>query len=125
MKESKKIGYKWIQNGKHVIFETRKVLSFLDISSTNIDTLVPSLYQCVETRSIDVFSHFRTSVSTSSSAKRLPSGCEPFPAINTSHRKEKIFLYKYLYTESFARKKLTPEHCSGSTILKHGRHFDH
>jgi hypothetical protein len=25
---------------------------FLDISSTNIDTLVPSLYQCVETRSI-------------------------------------------------------------------------
>jgi hypothetical protein len=28
---------------------------FLDISSTNIDTLVPSLYQCVETRSIEVF----------------------------------------------------------------------
>jgi hypothetical protein len=49
---------------------------FLDISSTNIDTLVPSLYQCVETRGIEVFdcylSHFRTSVSTpSSSAERL------------------------------------------------------
>jgi hypothetical protein len=28
---------------------------FLDISSTNIDTLVLSLYQCVETRSIEVF----------------------------------------------------------------------
>jgi hypothetical protein len=28
---------------------------FLDISSTNIDTLVPSLYHCVETRSIEVF----------------------------------------------------------------------
>jgi hypothetical protein len=28
---------------------------FLDISSINIDTLVPSLYQCVETRSIEVF----------------------------------------------------------------------
>jgi hypothetical protein len=28
---------------------------FLDISSTNTDTLVPSLYQCVETRSIEVF----------------------------------------------------------------------
>jgi hypothetical protein len=28
---------------------------FLDIFSTNIDTLVPSLYQCVETRGIDVF----------------------------------------------------------------------
>jgi hypothetical protein len=28
---------------------------FLDICSTNTDTLVPSLYQCVETRSIEVF----------------------------------------------------------------------
>jgi hypothetical protein len=28
---------------------------FLDISSTSIDTYVPSLYQCVETRSIEVF----------------------------------------------------------------------
>jgi hypothetical protein len=28
---------------------------FLDISSTNIDTLVPSLYQCLETGSIGVF----------------------------------------------------------------------
>jgi hypothetical protein len=28
---------------------------FLDMSSTNIDTLVPSLYQCVEIRSIEVF----------------------------------------------------------------------
>jgi hypothetical protein len=36
-----------------MIFEPEKI--FLDISSTNIDTLVPSLYQCVETRSIEVF----------------------------------------------------------------------
>jgi hypothetical protein len=28
---------------------------FLDTSSTNIDTTVPSLYQCVETRSTEVF----------------------------------------------------------------------
>jgi hypothetical protein len=28
---------------------------FLDISSTNIDTLVPLLYQCVETHSMGVF----------------------------------------------------------------------
>jgi hypothetical protein len=28
---------------------------FLDISSPNIDTLVPSLYQCVETRNVEVF----------------------------------------------------------------------
>jgi hypothetical protein len=50
---------------------------FLNISSTNIDTCVPSLYQCVETRSIEVFdcclSHFCTSVSTSSSSlKHFP-----------------------------------------------------
>jgi hypothetical protein len=29
--------------------------SFLDVSSTNTDTLVPSLYQCVETRSTEIF----------------------------------------------------------------------
>jgi hypothetical protein len=32
----------------------RKIL-FLDIFSTNIDTLVPSLCQCVETRNIEVY----------------------------------------------------------------------
>jgi hypothetical protein len=40
---------------KHVIFELEKKRLFHDISSTNIDTLAPSLYQCVETRSIEVF----------------------------------------------------------------------
>jgi hypothetical protein len=52
--------------------------SFLDKSSTSIDTLVPSLYQCVETRRIDVFlplsqplPHLRFNLS--SSAKNLPS----------------------------------------------------
>jgi hypothetical protein len=52
---------------------------FLDISSTNIDILVPSFYQWVETRKYRSFffyyclSHFGTSISTSSSsAKRLP-----------------------------------------------------
>jgi hypothetical protein len=34
---------------------TWRKLSFLDIPSTTIDTLVPSLYQCVETFSIEVF----------------------------------------------------------------------
>jgi cytidylate kinase len=35
--------------------QTWKRNLFLDISSTNIDTLVPSLYQCVETRSKEAF----------------------------------------------------------------------
>jgi hypothetical protein len=38
-----------------MIFETGKKHLFLDISFTNIDKLVPSLYQCIETRSIEVF----------------------------------------------------------------------
>jgi hypothetical protein len=33
---------------------TRKKHIFLDISSANTNTFVPSLYQCVETRSIEV-----------------------------------------------------------------------
>jgi hypothetical protein len=41
-------------NVKHVIFEPGKTYLFLDISSTSTDTLVPSLYQCVETRGIEV-----------------------------------------------------------------------
>jgi hypothetical protein len=77
---------------------------FSSITSTNIDTLVPSLYQCVETRSIEVswllsqplpypvghhlrFSNVLESIS--------PPSCEPLYAINTSHRKHEIFLYEY------------------------------
>jgi hypothetical protein len=36
------------------MFEMEKHL-FLDLPSINIDTLIPSLYQCVETRRIKVF----------------------------------------------------------------------
>jgi hypothetical protein len=35
--------------------EIEKKKLFLDISSTIFDTSVPPLYQCVETRSIEVF----------------------------------------------------------------------
>jgi hypothetical protein len=42
---------------KRKTYDTRtwKKRLFLDISSTNIDTLVPSLYQCAETCSIEAF----------------------------------------------------------------------
>jgi hypothetical protein len=33
----------------------KKKRLFLDLSSTNIDILVPSLYQCVQTRNIESF----------------------------------------------------------------------
>jgi hypothetical protein len=95
---------------------TRK-RNFLDTSSTNIDTLVPSLYQCVETRSREVFdsclSHFRTSVSTSSAtAKPLPPSCEPLYATNTAHREQQTFLYEYSLNRVLLPTKNTKEHCS-------------
>jgi hypothetical protein len=47
---------------------------FLDTFSTNIDTRVPSLYPCVDASSTQVFrlffSHFSTTVSTSSSSTK-------------------------------------------------------
>jgi hypothetical protein len=42
-----------IKHKTHDIRNWKKHL-FLEISSTNIDTIVPSLYQCVATRSIEV-----------------------------------------------------------------------
>jgi hypothetical protein len=38
-----------------MIFENEKKHSFLDKASTNTDKLVLLLYQCFETRSIEVF----------------------------------------------------------------------
>jgi hypothetical protein len=40
---------------KICVIRTWKEHLFLDISSTNTDTLVPLLYQCVKTSSIEVF----------------------------------------------------------------------
>jgi hypothetical protein len=85
---------------------------FLDISSTNIDTFVPSLYQCVGTRRIEAFfdcclSHLLLSQSQqgdmvghhlrlSHVLERISRlSCEPLYATNTPHRKEKIFIYEY------------------------------
>jgi hypothetical protein len=77
---------------------------FLGISSTNIDTLVPSLYQCVETRSIEVFWLLSQSLphmvghhlELSNLLERIcrPS-CEPLYATNTSYRKQETLLYEY------------------------------
>jgi hypothetical protein len=80
---------------------TWKKRLFVYISSTNVDTLAPLLYQCVKTRSKEVsfdccLSHFQTSISTSlSSAKRLAPSLEPLYATNTSHGKQETFLYEY------------------------------
>jgi hypothetical protein len=102
---------------------------FLDISSTNIDTLVSSLYQCVETRSMEksfdcCLSHFRTSVSTSpSSAKSFPPSCEPLYAANTSHRKQETFLYEYPLHWVLLPTKTHNRTLLFVNILKQGRHL--
>jgi hypothetical protein len=76
---------------------------FLDISSTNTDTLVPSLYQRDETHSIEVFwllpqplphlvgHHLRLSNILERISR--PS-CEPLYATNTSHLKQETFIYE-------------------------------
>jgi hypothetical protein len=44
-----------IKRKTSVIQTWKKKHFFLDVSSSNTDIVAPSLYQCVETRSIEVF----------------------------------------------------------------------
>jgi hypothetical protein len=100
---------------KHVIFETGKKHLFLDISSTNIDTLVPSLYQCVETRCL------LTVVSATSALPFKPlhhqrNVCHPavnhFTQQTLSTLNRKHFFMNILLFESFCPQKHTTESCS-------------
>jgi hypothetical protein len=96
--------------------------SFLDISSTNIDTSVSSHYQCVEICNINssdrCFGHFRTFVSTSATK------AEPLSATDTSHFKQVTFLYEYHLPRVLLRTKTRNRILHfGSTLSKHGRHF--
>jgi hypothetical protein len=116
---------------KYVIFAPGKKHLFPDISSTNIDTLVKSLYHCAETSSTEVFwllSHplphlrFNLFISETSATK-----VEPLYATNTSHRKQETFLYQYplywlpLLTKETHNRTLLLD----STLLTHSRHFDY
>jgi hypothetical protein len=98
---------------------------FLDISSTNIDTLVSLLYQCFETRSREVFwllsqllphlvgHHLRFS----NVLERITrASCEPLYTTNTSARKQKTFIYESVALSPFVLKKRTTERCS-SVVL--------
>jgi hypothetical protein len=93
------------------------------MSPTSIDTLVPSLYQCIETRSIEVFLTVVSATSTLVGHHlRLTNvlesisrpSCEPLYAINTSQRKQETFLYEYpLHWVLLPTKKnRTTERCS-------------
>jgi hypothetical protein len=102
---------------------------FLDIFSTNIDTIIPSHYQCIETRRIEVFwllsqplPHLRFNLLVIS--ETFTTKAELLYARNPSHRKQETFLYEYplnwvlLPTEAHNRTLLFD-----SSALKHGRHF--
>jgi hypothetical protein len=93
------------------------------------------LYQCVETRSIEVFwllaqpfphlvgHHLRLS----NVPERIyrPSR-EPLYATNTSHRKQKTSLYEYsLHSVHLSTKDANRTLLFDSTFCKHGRHFDY
>jgi hypothetical protein len=107
---------------------------FLNISSTNIDTLVPSLYQCVETRSIQVFwlvsatsaPPFQPLVHQRNLCHVSRPSCEPLYATNNSHCKQETFLYEYpLYWVFCPQKTHNRTLLFGSIIFKHGCHFDY
>jgi hypothetical protein len=103
---------------------------FLDISSTNIDTLVSSLYRCVETRSIEVFwllSHslphlIGRHLKLSNVNERIsqPSS-EPLYATNTSHHIHDTFLYEY----PFHWVVLLTKNAQQNDALRYFRHFDY
>jgi hypothetical protein len=114
----------WYTNlGKHF---------FLDISSTNTDSLVPLLYQCVETRSTEAF---LTAVSATSAppfqhlrhqrnvwrpvVNRFTG--QTLPTVNRKH-----FFMNIFCIESFRPQKPHSRTLFlGSRPLKHGRHFDY
>jgi hypothetical protein len=106
---------------------------FLDVSSSNIATLVPSLYQCVETRNIEVFwllsqplPHLRFNlfaISETLATTRL------WTALLDKHyapQTGNISLWISFALSPFTQKKKTHNRTLlfGSTPLKHGRHFD-
>jgi hypothetical protein len=108
---------------------------FLDISSTNTDTLVPSLYQYVETRSMEVLwllspplphlsgiiCDFRTSLREFLDPVVNRITRQTLPTVN-----RKYFFVNILCPESFCRQKThNGTLLFGSTHLKHGHHFEY
>jgi hypothetical protein len=102
------------------------------MSFINIDTLAPSLYQCVDAHSIqnsfDYFlSHFRTPVSASSSiAKRLPPRLNCFTRQTHPTVNRKYFFMNIPCIESFCPQKTQNRSLLfGGILLEHNRYFDY
>jgi hypothetical protein len=83
-----------------VKFEPGKKHLFLDISSTNIDTLVPMRRNPQHRSLLTAVSDTSTPGRASSAAferpwENLSTRCEPLYATNTSHFKQETFLYQH------------------------------
>jgi hypothetical protein len=103
-----------------MIFEPGRKHLFLYISSTNTDTLVPSLYQCVEPPAKKSFECCLSHLWIIS--KRSTTFLEPLYETNSSHSKH--FFMNILCLESFCPQKLQKRRLLfGSRTLKHSRHF--
>jgi hypothetical protein len=109
---------------------------FLNISSTNTDTLVPLFYQCVETRSIEVvwllsqplpdlrfiIRYIRTSLREilDTVVNRLTR--QTLPTVNRKYLFMNILCIEYFWPQKTHNRMLL----FGSTpLLKHSRHFDY
>jgi hypothetical protein len=127
MRVSLYIGNKWIWNIKYLIFESGQKHLFLDISSANIDTLVPSVRRNPQHRSI------LTVVSAISSPPFQPlrhqqNVCQPdvncftrqtLPTVNRKH----FFILRIMSFCPQSTHNITL--LFGSICLQHGRHFDY
>jgi hypothetical protein len=112
------------------MFETENPL-FLDISSTNIDALYPSLYQRqnLHHRNFLLLSQplphirFNLFVNSETFATSLDSDVKRFRRQTLSHRKQEIFLYEYpLHLVIFPQKR-HKRLLFYRTLLKLGRHL--
>jgi hypothetical protein len=99
-------------------------------------TLLPSLYHCVRTCSVEVFLTVVSATSRrwsgiicyfwTSLREFFGPSCEPLYVMNTFHRKKETFLYEYsLHWVLLLTRKRKGTLMFGSILLKHGRQFDY
>jgi hypothetical protein len=107
--------------------------TYLDISSTNIGTLIPVLYQCVETRSVKVsllFSqplpHLRFILCEFRTSFREFLDRAVNCLCHKHHHKQEILIYEYpLHWVLMPYKNAQEETALRYYTLKQSRHFDH
>jgi hypothetical protein len=110
--------------GKNIYFSIYPPPTLIHFSHRFTSALKPAAWKSFGC----CLSHFRTSVSAStSSVKRLPPSCEQTYATDTSQHKQETFLYEHSLHWVFLPINKTHNRTLlfGSTLLKHGRHFDY